>query len=191
MGQRFWACHNHWVGHSHFGTEATKLLRPSLFWANFEVHSGLTDWYKNLVMTMWVIQTLFDTCKVWPLNTQYKKKPGHLWVAVPQSLLWTTTLFGPHLVQECHFRAPWSRANSKKWRGTAPLRTPPQGGTPPLKIPPVVYILVPRRGEKPLFYSFLYSSIWLNFTIFLHFLHKLWCLKQVLLIMTPKGVIRD
>ena len=156
MGQRFWACHNHWVGHSHFGTEATKLLRPSLFWANFEVHSGL----------------LTDT-KTWWWPCEY------------------TTLFGPHLVQECHFRAPWSRANSKKWRGTAPLRTPPQGGTPPLKIPPVVYILVPRRGEKPLFYSFLYSSIWLNFTIFLHFLHKLWCLKQVLLIMTPKGVIRD
>ena len=31
------------------GTEATKLLRPWLFWANFEVHSGLlTDTIKNL-----------------------------------------------------------------------------------------------------------------------------------------------
>ena len=30
-----------------------------------------------------------------------------------------------------------------------PLRTPPQGGTPPLKSP-LVYVLVPRRGEKPL-----------------------------------------
>ena len=82
MGQRFWACHNHWVGHSHFGTEATKLLRPWLFWANFEVHSGL----------------LTDT-KTWWWPCEY------------------TTLFGPHLVQECHFRAPWSRTNSKKWRG--------------------------------------------------------------------------
>ena len=111
MGQRFWACHNHWVGHSHFGTEAAKLLRSWLFWANFEVHSGLlTD-----TKTWW-----------WPCEC--------------------TTLFGPHLVQECHFRAPWSRTNTKKWRGAAPLRTPSH--TPPLKFPPVVYMLVPRRGEK-------------------------------------------
>ena len=115
MGQRFWACHNHWVGHSHFGTEATKLLRPWLFWANFDVHSGLlTD-----TKTLW-----------WPCEY--------------------TTLFGPHLVQECHFRAPWScKKNSKKWRGAVPLRTPPQGGNPP-----TVYILVPRRGKKPVFYGF-------------------------------------
>ena len=100
MGQRFWACHNHWVGHSHFGTEATKLLRPWLFGANFDVHSGL----------------LTDT-KTWWWPCEY------------------ATLFGPHLVQECHFRAPWSRTNSKKWRGAVPLWTPPQGGKPPLKSP--------------------------------------------------------
>ena len=133
MGQRFWACHNHWVGHSHFGTEATKLLRPWLFWANFEVHSGL----------------LTDT-KTWWWPCEY------------------TTLFGPHLVQECHFRAPWSRTNSKKWRGAAPLRTPPQGGDTPLKIPPVVYILVPRRGEKPL--VFLRFFVFFNLAQFHHIL---------------------
>ena len=50
-------------------------------------------------------------------------------------------------------------------RGCAPSNPASRGDTP-LKIPPVVYILVPRRGEKPLvFYGFLYSSIWLNFTI--------------------------
>ena len=32
-------CHNHWVGHSHFGTEATKVLRPWLFRAI--LHAGL------------------------------------------------------------------------------------------------------------------------------------------------------
>ena len=134
MGQRFWACHNHWVGHSHFGTEATKLLRPWLFWANFEVHSGL----------------LTDT-KTWWWPCEY------------------TTLFGPHLVQECHFRAPWSRTNSKKWRGAVPLRTPPQGGGhPPLKSPPVVYILVPRRGEKPL--VFLRFFVFFNLAQFHHIL---------------------
>ena len=26
-----------------------------------------------------------------------------------------TTLFGPHLVQECHFRAPLPHNHSKKW----------------------------------------------------------------------------
>ena len=103
MGQRFWACHNHWVGHSHFGTEATKLLRPWLFWANFEVHSGL----------------LTDT-KTWWWPCEY------------------TTLFGPHLV---YFRAPWSRKIQKSGEGLRPFEPRLKGGTPPLKIPPVVYIL--------------------------------------------------
>ena len=122
MGQRFWACHNHWVGHSHFGTEATKLLRPWLFWANFEVHSGL----------------LTDT-KTWWWPCEY------------------TTLFGPHLVQECHFRAPWSRSNSKKWRGAVPLRTPPQGGIPPLKSPRCVYFS-PQAWRK--------TAVFLRFFVF-------------------------
>ena len=122
MGQRFWACHNHWVGHSHFGTEATKLLRPWLFGANFDVHSGL----------------LTDT-KTWWWPCEY------------------TTLFGPHLVPERHFWAPWSRADSKKWRGAAPL-----------KIPPRVYVLVPRRGEKPL--VFLRFFVFFNLAQFHHIL---------------------
>ena len=49
------------------------------------------------------------------------------------------------------------------------------------------------RGENSLvFYGFLYSSIWLNFVIFWHFLHKLWRQKQMVLIMAaigPKGLI--
>ena len=58
MGQRFWACHNHWVGHSHFGTEATNvgMLQPWLLgklWRSF----GPSDRYKNLVMTRWVYNT--------------------------------------------------------------------------------------------------------------------------------------
>ena len=104
MGQRFWACHNHWVGHSHFGTEATKLLRPWLFWANFDVHSGL----------------LTDT-KTWWWPCEY------------------TTLFGPHLVPERHFRAPWSSANSQKVAGgCAPSNPTHSRGDTPLKIPPCV-----------------------------------------------------
>ena len=46
-------------------------------------------------------------------------------------------------------------------RGCAPSNPASREGNPPL-----VYILVPRRGEKPLvFYGFLYSSIWLIFII--------------------------
>ena len=63
--------------------------RPWIFWANFDVHSGL----------------LTDT-KTWWWSGDY------------------TTLFGPHLVPECHFWAPWSRTNSQKWRGAVPLNPP-------------------------------------------------------------------
>ena len=49
-----------------------------------------------------------------------------------------------------------------------PLRTPPQGGDTPLKIPPVVYILVPRRGEKPL--VFLRFFVFFNLAQFHHIL---------------------
>ena len=130
MGQHFWACHNRWVGHSHFGTEATKVLWPWLFGVNFDVHSGL----------------LTDT-KTWWWPGEY------------------TTLFGPNLVPECHFRAPWSRANSKKWRGSAPLWTPPQGGYP-LQIPLCVRFSPQARRKTGGFLRFFgYSSIWLNFTI--------------------------
>ena len=60
------------------------------------------DWYKNLVMTMWVYNT------VWTSSSARMSFPGTL---------------KPH--------------NFKKWQGAAPLRTPPQGGTTPLKISPL------------------------------------------------------
>ena len=47
----------------------------------------------------------------------------------------------------------------------APLRTPPQGGTPPLKSPRCVRFSPQVRQKLLFFYCFLYSSIWLNFTI--------------------------
>ena len=80
----------------------------------------------------------------------------------PWRTIATIALFGPHLVQECHFKGTLKpHSNSKKWRGAVPLRTPPQGGTPALKIPPFMYILVPRRGDKPL--VFLRVFLYLQF----------------------------
>ena len=49
-----------------------------------------------------------------------------------------------------------------------PFEPTPQGGEPPLKIPPVVYILVPRRGEKPL--VFLRFFVFFNLAQFHHIL---------------------
>ena len=67
MGQRFWARHNCWVGHSHFGTEATKVLQ---FWNGKNVHSGLltntkTWWWPGEYTTLFMLRRLF-TQQVWP-----------------------------------------------------------------------------------------------------------------------------
>ena len=50
-------------------------------------------------------------------------------------------------------------------RGCAPSNPASRGDTP-LKIPPVVYILVPRRGEKPL--VFLRFFVFFNLAQFHH-----------------------
>ena len=52
-------------------------------------------------------------------------------------------------------------------RGCAPLNPASRGDTP-LEIPPVVYILVPRRGEKPL--VFLQVFVFFNLAQFHHIL---------------------
>ena len=69
MGQHFWACHNRWVGQSHFGTE---VLQPWLFlgklWRSFRP----ADQFKNLVMTRWVYNT------VWTSSSARTSFPGTL-----------------------------------------------------------------------------------------------------------------
>ena len=131
MGQRFWACHNHWKWPLPFRNWATKLLRPWLFLVNFEVQlKGLLTDTETSLMTMWVF--------------------------------WTSS----RRVQECHFRAPWSRTNSKKWlRGFCPSIRPASKLTPPLKLCTVVYSMQYANCFKPtplvLTDGFFVSSIWL------------------------------
>ena len=154
MGQRFWACHNHWFGHSHFGTKATKVLLRTLaflgkLWRSFRP----ADQYKNLVITRRVYNT------VWTSSSARISFPGTL---------------KPHKFQKVASGCASSNPTS---RGITPLKSP------------VVYILVPRHSEKPVFFVF-FNLAQFHHNYFYTFCTKLWCLKQVLLIMTPKGVIR-
>ena len=52
--------------------------------------------------------------------------------------------------------------------GLCPFEPRLKGGDTPLKNPPVVYILVPRRGEKPL--VFLWFFVFFNLAQFHHIL---------------------
>ena len=54
----------------------------------------------------------------------------------------------------------------KSGEGLRPFEPRLKGGDTPLKIPPVVYILVPRRGEKPL--VFLRFFVFFNLAQFHH-----------------------
>ena len=61
----------HWVGHSHFGTEATK-GHATLDFGKLSRSFRPADWYKKLVMTRWVYNT------VWTSSSARMSFPGTL-----------------------------------------------------------------------------------------------------------------